>query len=390
VQHLDALYTNTASLVYDVSGNLREAFEWAEKGKSQLLRHQLAWIGRGESDTSPQLANVAFDELHALLSRESAALAMFNLGDRHSSVFIIHPQELEPEYHKIDLTLDELKKLLPEHPSAVSAREKLFEALPQLSKKLLPPLREVVKHCSTLYLIPSSLLYTLPFAALTFDDGTYLIQHCALAYVPTATVLKWCYARRSTPLERSCLAVGAKDEDGVIAFAQQAQDIAALTWARQKLLPETTTAGQFLEEAQHFSVLHLACHGLLNPGASALQASYIKLADKLTTQSVFDSRLNAELVFLNACWSGSFQLRMREEVGGFWQAFLVAGATSLIATLFDVDPNKAQQLALNFYGEWLKGGVTKAEALRRTQCSMLDSGSKPHEWATHILIGDHR
>lgn len=81
---------------------------------------------------------------------------------------------------------------------------------------------------------------------------------------------------------------------------------------------------------------------------------------------------------------------MNSEVGGFWEAFLAAGAASLIATLSYVDPLSAQMLARQFYREWLSGEATKAEALRRAQLWMRSHRPEPEHWATHILIGDHR
>jgi CHAT domain-containing protein len=275
----------------------------------------------------------------------------------------------------------------------------LTHALPQLEQLLLSPLREVVQHCRVLYLVPDSQLYFVPFAALTFADGTALIDHCALATVPSATILKWCRSRRPNQPRRDLLALGvgeASDKNTrTIAFAEYAQAIAqainALGVTETKLLPETTTAKQLLAEARHCTILHLACHGTIDEtNLDMLAASSLMLADQLTARDVFNTQLSTELVFLNACMSGGFRLRISGEVGGFWQAFLHAGTASLIATLFYVHPDSAQQLALAFYKEWLKGGVTKAEALRRAQRQLRQQCAELSWWASHILIGDHR
>jgi CHAT domain-containing protein len=99
--------------------------------------------------------------------------------------------------------------------------------------------------------------------------------------------------------------------------------------------------------------------------------------------------LGAELVFLNACRSAGFRMRLGGEVGGFWQAFLAAGVPSIVGTLFFVDPGHAQRIAVEFYRGWQTGGLTKAEALRRAQLAMAREGIEARHWASHVLIGDH-
>jgi CHAT domain-containing protein len=114
--------------------------------------------------------------------------------------------------------------------------------------------------------------------------------------------------------------------------------------------------------------------------ASALQLT----GGHLTARALIKAEgpwLGADLVFLNACRSGGFRARLAGEVGGFRQAFLEAGVPSLVATLFYVDPDHAQELAGEFYRHWLDG-QTKAEALRRAQCTLRERSrrrlGRPH------------
>jgi CHAT domain-containing protein len=101
---------------------------------------------------------------------------------------------------------------------------------------------------------------------------------------------------------------------------------------------------------------------------------------------VYGLSLKAQLVFLNACVSGRFQSRLASEVGGFWEAFLHAGAGEIIVTLAYVHPESAQRLALAFYRHWLSG-KTPAGALREAQLEIRRQQPNPSDWAAHILIG---
>jgi CHAT domain-containing protein len=77
---------------------------------------------------------------------------------------------------------------------------------------------------------------------------------------------------------------------------------------------------------------------------------------------------------------------MASDVGGFWEAFLHAGASGVIVTLAYVHPESAQRLALAFYRHWLNG-KDSSEALRQAQLEVRRERPEPYHWATHILIG---
>ena len=101
----------------------------------------------------------------------------------------------------------------------------------------------------------------------------------------------------------------------------------------------------------------------------AIKSSKGSGKDYITAKEIFDlnGQLHADLVFLNACSSGTFQMSLGSEMGGFLEAFIRAGARSIIATLYHIDPPEAQNIALVFYKKWLKGGKSKAEALKLAQ-----------------------
>jgi CHAT domain-containing protein len=266
----------------------------------------------------------------------------------------------------------------------------------------MPALETVAGRYPLLYVVPASELYGIPFAALRFADGSYLVERCAIAYTPSGSVLRWCVGRprsAATFLALGAGGYGTMGTAGYISFAAQAEEItrrvAAMAGIAAQVLPETTTAGEFLEEAGSADIVHLECHGSWQPtvtSADPLDASFLELADRLPAREVADNpgALRAGLVFLNACLSGTFTPGLRDEAGGFWQAFLIGGTSSLVATLTIVHPRMASELVAGFYEHWLRDGRGKGEALAAAQQAMLADGRPPEDWATHILIGDAR
>jgi CHAT domain-containing protein len=78
----------------------------------------------------------------------------------------------------------------------------------------------------------------------------------------------------------------------------------------------------------------------------------------------------------------------QEGVYGLRRAFFLAGAESLLITLFPVPDDSTGQLMQAFY-ERLLSGWGRSQALREAQLSMLRYGEVP-DWAAFLMIGDWR
>ena len=112
-----------------------------------------------------------------------------------------------------------------------------------------------------------------------------------------------------------------------------------------------------------------------------------------------------ELVVLSACETGRGQVADGEGVLGLQRAFQVAGARSVVASLWRVPDEETHQLMREFYRRvWSDKPVSKAEALREAQLWMLENWKgrgtlerpapqgppPPYYWAAFILSGDWR
>ena len=67
-----------------------------------------------------------------------------------------------------------------------------------------------------------------------------------------------------------------------------------------------------------------------------------------------------------------------------------AGARSTLATLWSVNDQATALLMGKFYQGLQESGVTKAEALRRAQLSLLKNPqfNRPHFWGPYVLVGN--
>jgi CHAT domain-containing protein len=251
-------------------------------------------------------------------------------------------------------------------------------------------LLELLPACETLYIEPESYLFHVPFPALQLSDGSHLIEHIPLAVIPSASVLSAVRTRRPAIRRKTCMTYGIGESNDIY-FANQAQDVARLSWESCRLFPERTRKADLLAAMREYSVIHFACHGSLAEGISdPLAASLIELfpPEQLTANDVLrNGSIPAELVFLNACQSGRFRMDARSEPDGFWRAFLHAGTSTLVGALTLVDPDAANLLALKFYEEFL-GGASKAKAMQSAQCSLIRQSAPVEHWGAHVLVGD--
>jgi CHAT domain-containing protein/tetratricopeptide (TPR) repeat protein len=97
--------------------------------------------------------------------------------------------------------------------------------------------------------------------------------------------------------------------------------------------------------------------------------------------------LATELVVLSACETGLGHVHMGEGVFGLRRAFVLAGAKTLVMSLWKVPDEETQELMVDFYRRLL-AGEGRAEALRAARHAMKAKYPDPFYWGAFICQGD--
>ncbi|MBI3330438.1 MAG: CHAT domain-containing protein, partial [Nitrospinae bacterium] len=161
-------------------------------------------------------------------------------------------------------------------------------------------------------------------------------------------------------------------------------------------------------DLSQYRILHFASHAVLGdevrwgtqPALVLSQDSGEENNDGLLQfADILDLKLNAELVVLSACDTALGKLREGEGIVGLTRAFLYAGTSAVVVSLWKVEDQSTSLLMERFY-QRLKQGESKAEALRQAKLEVLQATidlkaigrrqplAAPFYWAPFILVGD--
>jgi CHAT domain-containing protein len=98
--------------------------------------------------------------------------------------------------------------------------------------------------------------------------------------------------------------------------------------------------------------------------------------------------IHADLVVLSACNTGSGNVTHAEGVASLGSAFLAAGSSSVLVSLWKVADKSTSDLMQKFYQNLLSG-MPKNKALAEARTQLAKSGkANPFYWAPFILSGE--
>jgi CHAT domain-containing protein/tetratricopeptide (TPR) repeat protein len=263
--------------------------------------------------------------------------------------------------------------------------------LRSLHDHLVAPVEDLlgpVTPGSSVVVVPSGSLHRIPFNALTarhHDDSDCddplnrvftMAPRLSLASPPSLNATTCADLRRP-------LVMGVSDETTPCA-TNEARCVASKLHDPLLYLDGDATVARLREHAPSASVIHLACHGLHradNPLFSSLQ-----LADGwISALDILDLPLRDATVVLSACESGRQQSNGAEPLGLSW-AFLGAGATAVLVSLWTVQDDVASYLMSAFYDQ-LNDGADHAHALQSAQQATAALWPHPYYWASFVLVG---
>ena len=275
--------------------------------------------------------------------------------------------------------------------------EPLRQILVGLGNILLAPIEEDLKGKEVVAWIPTGSLLYLPLQALAqprADGGLeFLIERKQVAVLVKASDVD-ALARPVKPFGAGLAAFG--NPDGTLMGAQvEARDVGALFASTQVFLHEDATKQRLLSLPPGNGYLHLATHGILD--SHDANSSYLVMAGpeergKLTVPEIFGLTLaTTRMVTLSACETALAEGTPGSEITTLAEAFSIAGAPTVVASLWSVGDVSTHDLMMAFYTR-LRQGMNCGRALQQAQVELLRNPRYAHPffWAPFEIIGDWR
>ena len=388
---------------------------WETEVRSFKYREQPADLPRPEP--------VRLRDLQSILQPHEIVLE-YVLGQDRSFALEIGRRDIKsytlPPRRSIEDAVERYVKIAKELGDVAPTARELYQLL-------LAPIAGV-KSAHRIVIVPDGALHGLPFDALIDSYGALVVTRTVISYAPSASV-NFLLSRsdhcRHCRRGKELLAIGGVEygggettdklrmalRSGSVFESDAPQALVSLPGASKEISEITPLAvdradaltGDRATEAAvkaanlaQYRAIHFAVHASIDeqfPDRSALRLAKNSGPGQdglLQAREVLSLPLNAQLVTLSACDAGSGKIEGLAGMNSLVQAFLMAGARTVVASTWAAEDNATAELMRNFYLH-LRNGADKAEALtlaKRDLLAKYGSNAQPFLWAGFRLVGD--
>ena len=345
-----------------------------------------ARFAQADPDYAPLARPLEMEQIGALARRTGAVLVDFRITSEGGYVFLVGPEETAVTADQVvrlpELTSEDLVRRADGWLRAQLAGE--VDAVgAEIYQAVIGPmharLRERYPSIPRLILIPNQALALLPLHAAWWEtkDGErrYLLDEYEIAYTPSCQVLERCVKREegNGHVARSLFAV--QNPDGSLPFADwEVEEVARLFGEKRVCTGRAATKSAVLENIGFGEEKLFSTHGWFD--IANTDQSHLVLSDgKLFLPEIVPLDLrDAWLVVMSACLTGltDFENLAIDEYHGLPAAFLVAGAQTVVASLWAVNDVSTALLMQRFHANLYKDKMAKAAALREAQTWLRD------------------
>jgi tetratricopeptide (TPR) repeat protein len=379
----------TLARCYLEQGRIEPAWHALQRGRAAVLREHM--------EPSPACdPTLELTRLQRELLRANAAIVQYNDASRNPMVaFVLTGDSLEVvslgiARHGADA--ETAIQLLSSGAPDSLCRAVLGRVARDIVSEVVARIPENVTR---LYIAPPSDLTGFPFEELPIRPGpdparppegdatpTTLGDRYAVTYLPNADLLL-------VLLDRACAAGGMMlVADATLPATKQEVRRLAVSGARRFQGQEASKA-RLIEtlSADPCAVLHFATHATID--AVHPERSALRLGTKdfdLTTAQIESLALAADLVTLSGCRTSGGHTYISEGTLGLPRAFLIAGARSVVSSLWDVEDRAAMQFMTFFYAK-LRDGLPRDECLQAARADMRRAGYSTRDRAAFVLTG---
>ncbi len=395
------------------------------------------------TESNPEWSNLEYPtvttlgEAQELLDRDDAILS-YGVTDEGLYLYMVFEDDVQ-FYSNHSVSISDLTQLVNNYLEAIINQENENELevhSTELTKFLIDPVSNELEEIKNLIIIPDGPLHLLPFEAL-INKNEYLIQRFSIKYLPSISVYTILNKTNPGDFDDKFLGIaGSGFESGddirgsstqndfsTLPYAIAEVDSIATNFSDPLLLKnEQVTEAAFKQlPLNRYEIIHMATHGEINEFAP--DQSGLILSKKRNTETLFgeDGFLNAReisqldieanLVVLSACNTGTGKVINGEGVMGLQRSLFISGASSVVVSLWSIFDRSTPVFMNKFYNQmnsfeeeeislldklkmaanWYEPDLVdyKTLALQQTKIEMIEHPyySHPVHWAPFVITG---
>ena len=361
--------------------------------------------GLADNEKAVELIRISKD-----LNNKIAYLALIVSPQTIESVVLANGDELEDKYFKLYRNLIKLKK------ADTYSYEQYWQ-----------PIDVALHSARKIYISPDGVFNQISINSLQTGEGQYALDTREYINITSLRNLASLSASANNPQKTAMLfgnpQYGTADVAPLPGTGKEIvaiKDILGKFSYVVKVEQGMDASEQKIKAAKHEGILHIATHGffvadpkqsqnsvfsiplyninenvllrsgllLAGAGHQRVKVSDLSVSDNgiLTSYDVMNLDLQGtDLVVLSACETGLGDVMSGEGVFGLQRAFMIAGASSIVMSLWKVDDEATQQLMVQFYKNWLQTGDME-KAFRSAQKQVKTGFNHPYYWGSFVLL----
>ena len=426
-EELANYYTLSKAEISEQQINLDSVENAANQLEKELSKSSSAFA------SANQLTNTKSNDLKSLLADNEAAIEIIRIRDFKKTfqeniiyIALVLDKGQGINLVKFDNGVDMEGKLASIYRKSIQ-----FKVADNRSyQNFWGPISELTNSKSTLYLSLDGVFNQISLNTLKDGNGKYLGDQQLLVTVSSTRDIKN-INRNSSPMD-NVLMFGFPNYGGTGAVAELpgtkveldkiGQILKSKGLSTQQYLQKEANEALFKKEVKNPEVLHIATHGFFLDAVNdkedvvfgveiskaqenPLLRSGLMLADAEKTIKNIDSKqvnsanngiltayeamtldlAKTKMVVLSACETGLGEIKSGEGVYGLQRAFQIAGAETIVMSLWKVNDDATQKLMTTFYSNWLSSG-DKLLAFQNAQKSLREEYEEPYYWGAFVMM----
>ena len=274
--------------------------------------------------------------------------------------------------------------------SSINQSEELVRShLSSLYDLIWKPIEKDILQGQKVCIVPNQCLHYVPFAALY--NGNYLIENQFIHYSVSAALYKDENMEKS---EDRFLGIALKNSNvgnfqPILGTEQEVKLIQQFFTNSTLILDEKTNETSVKESMPEATIIHFATHGYYDeehPLESFLALNSDSKNDgRLTVYEIFNSDINSKLTTLSACDTGIGKLSKGDDIVSLNRAFLYAGSSNVISSLWSINDRTTPKLMSDLYFYYNQNHSFEESLCLAQRDFIKKTSSNPKLWSAFVL-----